>query len=82
VEKWPEWARPVAWTALAFGAYSLIRLIFMIPALMQQPSKWWIALGGLAASIAIGGALGLVIGAIRMLRKRTMSWRRRDHIPR
>jgi transcriptional regulator with XRE-family HTH domain len=66
-DKLPPWARPAFWAGLAFGAYSIMRIFFMIPALMRQPERWLIALAGLVASVAIGSLVGLTYGALRAL---------------
>lgn len=65
VEKLPEWARPGVWIGLAFGAYSMFRIIFFIPAMLRDPKIVITALTGLSASMAIGASLGLAYGAFR-----------------
>ena len=65
VEKPPEWARPAIWIGLAFGAYSMFRIIFWIPAILRDPKIVITALTGLGASMAIGATLGLAYGAFR-----------------
>lgn len=68
IDKLPRWAQPAGWTAFAFGAYSLMRIVFMLPALVRNPQYWPVALGGLAASISIGGAVGAIFGGFREFR--------------
>jgi transcriptional regulator with XRE-family HTH domain len=65
VEKLPEWARPGVWIGLAFGAYSMFRIILFIPAMLRDPKIVITALTGLSASMAIGASLGLAYGAFR-----------------
>lgn len=69
LEKWPRWAQPAGWGALLFGAYSLIRVVFMLPRLARNPQYWSVALGGLLASMSIGAVLGLVYGGYRVFRE-------------
>jgi DNA-binding XRE family transcriptional regulator len=70
IAKFPRWAQPGAWFALGFGAYSLVRIVFMLPRLARNPQYWAVPLEGLAASISIGGVIGLIYGGFRQLRDR------------
>jgi hypothetical protein len=70
LEKWPRWAQPGGWGALFFGAYSLFRVVLMLPRLARNPQYWPVALGGLLLSMSIGAALGLGYGGFRELRER------------
>jgi transcriptional regulator with XRE-family HTH domain len=69
LEKWPRWAQPAGWGALLFGAYSVMRVVFMLPRLARNPQYWSVALGGLLASMSIGAVLGLVYGGFRAFRE-------------
>ena len=68
IHKLPRWAQPGAWMALSFGAYSVIRIVAMLPRLAKSPQYWYVPVAGLAMSISIGGALGLIYGGFRELR--------------
>jgi DNA-binding XRE family transcriptional regulator len=70
IENFPRWAQPAAWFALVFGAYSLVRIVFMLPRLARNPQYWAVPLEGLALSISIGGVVGLIYGGYRELRDR------------
>jgi len=74
VEKLPGWAQPAVWVGLAFGAYSVLRIIALMPAILREPRLAGTALMGLSASLAIGASLGLAYGGFRAAR---MSWRKR-----
>jgi hypothetical protein len=69
-ERLPPWAQPSVPMAMAFGAYSLFRIVFLLPRMVAQPRVAVIALAGFSASIAIGGALGAAYGIFRMGRER------------
>jgi hypothetical protein len=69
-ERLPRWAQPAVWMAAAFGAYSLLKLVFLLPRIVARPRLGLVALAGLSASIAIGGALGAGYGLLRMARER------------
>lgn len=69
-ERLPRWAQPAVPMAMAFGAYSLLRIVFMVPRMVAQPRIAVVALAGLSASVAIGGALGAAYGIFRMARER------------
>lgn len=69
-ERLPRWAQPSVPTAMAFGAYSLFRIVFLLPRMVAQPRLALVAVAGLAASIGIGGALGAAYGIFRMGRER------------
>jgi len=68
VERFPRWAQPAGWMAIAFGLYSLVRIVFTLPSLTRNPKYWSVALGGLALSIAVGAGVGLIYGGFRELR--------------
>ena len=70
VERLPVWARPAAWVGLAFGAFSLFRILFVVPAMRSNPDLILTALLGLAASVSIGAAVGLVYGVFKALRSK------------
>ena len=74
LEKLPEWGRPAVWVGLAFGSYTMLRIIAMIPAMLREPRLAVTALTGLAASLAIGVSLGLVYGGFGVLRS---TWTKR-----
>ena len=69
-ERLPRWAQPAVPMGMAFGAYSLLRIFFMLPRMVGDSRMALIALAGLAASIAIGGSFGAAYGIARMLRER------------
>jgi len=69
IEKWPHWAQPAGWGALFFGAYSVLRIVFMLPKLVRNPQYWPVALGGLVLSMSIGGVAGLIYGGFREFRE-------------
>jgi transcriptional regulator with XRE-family HTH domain len=69
LEKWPRWTQPAGWGALLFGAYSLMRVVFMLPRLAKNPQYWRVAIGGLLASMAIGAVLGFAYGGYRAFRE-------------
>lgn len=68
-ERLPRWAQPSVPMAMAFGAYSLLRIVFLLPRMVAQPRVAVIAAAGLSASIAIGGAVGAAYGIFRMGRE-------------
>jgi hypothetical protein len=70
VERLPRLLQPAANGALLFLAMSVVRVVFMLPRLMHTPRGWLLALGGLAASAAIGAAVGSAFAAARW------GWRR------
>jgi transcriptional regulator with XRE-family HTH domain len=61
-DRLPKWAEPAVWVGAAFGAYSLFRIVFLLPRLVAHPREWLIALAGLTASISIGAVLGALYG--------------------
>lgn len=71
----PRWAQPAGWVAVAFGLYSLLRIIVMLPAIVRNPSYLSVALGGLALSMSIGAGLGLIYGGFREFRERRVARR-------
>jgi hypothetical protein len=74
-ETLPRWAQPAVPTAMAFGAYSLFRIFFLLPRIVAQPRIGLLALGGLTLSMAIGGAFGAAYGLFRLMRERISSRR-------
>jgi transcriptional regulator with XRE-family HTH domain len=66
----PRWGQPAAWAALAFGAYGVVKILFMLPSLSGDSRLWLVALNGLAASVALGASLGLAYGGFRAYRER------------
>ena len=68
IERFPRWAQPAGWMAVAFGAYSLLRIVLMLSALARNPQYWPVALGGLALSMSIGAGVGLIYGGFREFR--------------
>lgn len=75
-EALPVWARPAVWVGLAFGAYTLVRIVFLIPAMSSDPGLILTAIQGLAASVSIGAVVGVIYGTFRMLKSR---WQARRH---
>jgi transcriptional regulator with XRE-family HTH domain len=75
IERFPRWAQPAGWMAVAFGVYSLLRIVLMLPALARNPQYWPVALGGLALSVSIGAAVGLLYGGFRELRNKRVARR-------
>jgi hypothetical protein len=73
-EKLPVWAQPAVWVGLAFGAYSGLRIIFLLPSMGSNPVIILTALQGLIASVSIGAAVGLVYGTFKVVWSR---WRAR-----
>jgi hypothetical protein len=69
-ERLPRWAQPSVPMALAFGALSLFRLVFLLPRMVAQPRLALFALAGLSASIGIGATLGAAYGVFRLGRER------------
>ena len=70
IDNLPRWAQPGVWMALGFGAYSVFRIITFLPRLARQPQYWYVPLAGLAMSVTIGGAIGLIYGGVRELRNK------------
>jgi DNA-binding XRE family transcriptional regulator len=71
IDNLPRWAQPGVWMALMFGAYSVVRIIIFLPQLERQPQYWFVPLVGLAASVTIGGTIGLIYGWFRELRDKS-----------
>jgi hypothetical protein len=69
-EPLPRWAQPAVPMAVAFGAYSLVRILFLLPRIFARPELALTAVEGLGASMAIGGGLGALYGLFRMARER------------
>ena len=65
IERLPPAARPGAWGALVLLAWSAVRVVLSLPALMQSPGLWVAAVGGMAASAALGFLFGSAVGAVR-----------------
>jgi len=62
-ERLPPWARPAVHVGAVFGAYSLIKLFFMMPQVVAHPRTGVpLVLAGLALSISIGAVVGLLYG--------------------
>jgi len=74
INRLPVWARPAATGAVVFVAYSLFRLLVLLPAIIRSPVRGSIAaIEGIAASASIGAALGFLYGQYRRLRDRQPS---------
>jgi hypothetical protein len=58
---------------LLFAAYSVFKIVLMLPSLAEQRA-WPAALGGLVASATLGAVLGLAYGGVRVVWER---WRGR-----
>ena len=70
VESLPRWARPAAGGAIAFGAYSLFRLIFLVPAIVRSPKVGVpTAVEGILLSVSLGAVLGFLYGVYQRLRE-------------
>ena len=65
IDRLPEWARPGAWGALCFLAYTTFKLIFALPALLKVPGGWLLPFKALAVSGSIGAIVGLAYGALK-----------------
>lgn len=76
IATFPRWAQPAAVVALAFGGYSVLKILFMLPQVARHPQYWMIPLEGLALSMSIGGAIGLVYGGFREVRDKVRGARR------
>ena len=70
VAKLPRWGQPAAWGALAFGSYSAVKVLMMVPRLGSSSKAWLTVLAGAGLSISIGASLGLLYGAYREVRER------------
>lgn len=68
VDRMPKWTRPAVWLGLAFGAYSMLRILLLLPAMLREPRVALTALAGLSASVAIGASLGLAYGGFQAAR--------------
>lgn len=65
----PAWAQPAAIGAGLFTAYSLFRVLFLLPTIARDPLRGSLtALGGITLSASIGGVLGLLYGLYRRSR--------------
>jgi transcriptional regulator with XRE-family HTH domain len=71
VQRLPAWARPIATGVILFVAYSLLRLIFLLPSIIRSPREEIpTAITGIALSASIGAALGFLYGQYRRWRDR------------
>jgi transcriptional regulator with XRE-family HTH domain len=71
VQRLPVWAQPVATGVILFVAYSLLRLIFLLPSIVRSPREEIpTAITGIALSASIGAALGFLYGQYRRWRDR------------
>lgn len=61
-QRLPEWARPTVHVGVAFGAYSLLRIVFLLPRIVRHPRLGLTALTGLLLSVTIGAAVGALYG--------------------
>jgi DNA-binding XRE family transcriptional regulator len=77
IERLPRWARPGAWVAMAFGAYSIVRIVFALPLLVRSPEYWAVSFQGLAVSVSMGAAIGLLYGGSREVWERIRANRAR-----
>lgn len=66
-ERLPVWARPSVHVGAAFGAYTLLRIVFMLPKIFSHPRFALMALAGLGLSISIGATVGLLYGGTKHL---------------
>lgn len=67
-DRLPPWARPAVHVGAAFGAYSLIKVFFMLPRIVANPRYYGlIALAGFSLSISIGAVVGLIYGSSKHL---------------
>jgi transcriptional regulator with XRE-family HTH domain len=70
IQKLPPWAQPAATGATFFVAYSLVRLLFLLPAIARDPAHGILAAAtGILASASLGAVLGLLYGFFRRSRK-------------
>ena len=71
VQRLPAWAQPAATGAILFVAYSLFRLIFLLPSIIRSPREGIpTAIAGIAISASIGAAIGFLYGQYRRWRER------------
>ncbi len=75
IEKLPRWGRPAAWVAMAFGAYSIVRIVLVLPLLVRNREYWAVSFQGLGVSVSMGAAIGLLYGASRVLWERVRASR-------
>jgi hypothetical protein len=76
IARLPAWAQPAAMGAVLFTAYSLFRLLFLVPAIARDPLRGSLsALGGITLSASIGAVLGLLYGQYRRFREARSSRR-------
>jgi transcriptional regulator with XRE-family HTH domain len=74
IQRLPPWAQPPAIGAAACLAYSLIKLVFLLPRLAGMGvNGLLVALGGFSASAALGIVGGLVYVAYRRFRRPPLS---------
>jgi hypothetical protein len=69
IARLPAWAQPAAMGAVLFAAYSLFRVLFLLPSIARDPLRGSLtALSGVTLSASIGAALGLLYGLYRRFR--------------
>jgi len=72
IERLPAWARPAATGAALFTAYSLLKLIALLPSIARAPRQGLLtAAAGIALSASLGAVLGFLYGQYRRLRRQT-----------
>lgn len=69
VDKLPPWVRPAVWASFAFGAYSMLRIVFLMPAMIRDPRVILTALTGLSASMALGALLGMLYSGFHVAKR-------------
>lgn len=76
IQQLPAWAQPAATGASLFVAYSLFRLLFLLPQIVREPSRGLlVAVEGILASASIGAVVGFLYGAYQRIRDRRASRR-------
>lgn len=69
IQKLPAWAQPAVTGAIMFVAYSLLRLVFMLPAIARDPRHGLpTAALGILASGSIGAVVGFLYGVVQRFR--------------
>ncbi len=82
IQRLPQWAQPPAIGAAACLAYSVIKLVFLLPRLGAMGVKGvLVVVGGFAASAALGVVGGLVYVAYRRFRRPPLSPDQRGALP-
>lgn len=69
----PRWAQPAVPMALSFGAYSLLKIVFLLHQIASDLRLALLALGGLSLSMLLGAVLGIGYGLFRMWREQLSS---------